>query len=102
MSWLESNKGYNNNGMGCEEDQLPILLLLKNWGLWITLSNAVFSFLSLTAVCMPEGQYNFKMLDICKVYHEMAESAYEDRPRVSTACHWISLIWLVLSGICLK
>lgn len=88
--------------MGCEEDQSPILLLLKSWGLWITLSNTVFSFLSLTEVCMPEGQYNFKMLDICKVYHEMAESAYEDRPRVSTACHWISLIWLVLSGICLK
>lgn len=102
MSWLESNKGYNNNGMGCEEDQSPILLLLKNWGLWITLSNAVFSFLSLTAVCIPEGQYNFKMLDICKVYHEMAESVYEDRPCVSTACHWISLIWLILSGICLK
>lgn len=81
---------------------VSILLLLKNWGLWITLSNTLFSFLSLTTVCMPEGQYNFKMLGIYKINHEMAESAYEDRPHVSASCHWISLIWLVLSDICLK
>ena len=88
--------------MVCKEDQSPSLLLLKNWRLWITLSNTLFSFLSLTTVCMPEGQYNFKMLGIYKIYHEMAESAHQDRPHVSTVCHWISLIWLVLSGICLK